>query len=72
MLLQEFVIESIRPYTQLYDLSIDDYKDNAEKLNILQKISEKFNDTFDLVGADGTKSRPNLKGTLFNLFDYKH
>lgn len=67
MLLQEFVIESIRPFKQLYDLSDEDYKDNYEKINILQKIAENFNSRVDVVNPDGTRTRPNLKGTLLNL-----
>lgn len=68
MLLQEYVIEKIRPYKQIYDLSDEDFKNNKEKVGILQKIAENFNCSFDVVNEDGIKSRPNLIGTLFDLY----
>lgn len=68
MLLQEFVIESIRPYPQLYDLSNEDYKDNKEKLKILQTISDDFNSRCDVMDSDGKRSVPNLKGIILMFY----
>lgn len=67
MLLQEFVLERIRPHRQLYDLTDEDYKDSTEKVRILQKIADEFNSVYDVMDSDGKKSRPNLEGIIFLL-----
>lgn len=62
MLLEELIIEKIRKYPHLFDLSSESYKNLDLKNTDWQKIANEINDQCYQTNPDGTKVAPNVQG----------
>lgn len=62
MLLEELIIEKIRRYPHLFDLSSESYKNIDLKNNDWQNIANEINDQCIQNNTDGSHTKPNIQG----------